>query len=284
MRSLRSRLILGTAAVAVIPLALAVAFLSQRVGSMVREDAATRLDASLRGLGARLRLDQEAVTSRLAILARDATLKRLYLVRSGDRELAEYLDERRTLLGLDYLTIADPAGRTVAGNAPDSTAVAVAGFAPVLYDGRPQGMLRGGIRLDTTYLGRLKESSGVDLALSNAAGGLVASTRPDGAAPPAARLERSVPVELGTAPYPMIRAMVDTAAAESDPARRRDTLQQAESLMLNDYPLLPVYFYVTRRLVSARVAAPAINPMNRTYSRYFRPAAPVRASARPSRP
>jgi hypothetical protein len=43
--------------------------------------------------------------------------------------------------------------------------------------------------------------------------------------------------------------------------------------MLNDYPLLPVYFYVTRRLVAPRVLAPSINPMNRTYSRYFRPAA-----------
>lgn len=68
-------------------------------------------------------------------------------------------------------------------------------------------------------------------------------------------------------------SLLAAAAGEVDPARRRDTLQQAESLMLNDYPLLPVYFYVTRRLVSPRVSAPAINPMNRTYSRYFRPAA-----------
>ncbi len=64
--------------------------------------------------------------------------------------------------------------------------------------------------------------------------------------------------------------LLDAAAIESNPARRRETLQQAESLMLNDYPLLPVYFYVTRRLVQPRIAAPAINPMNRTYSRYFR--------------
>jgi oligopeptide transport system substrate-binding protein len=78
--------------------------------------------------------------------------------------------------------------------------------------------------------------------------------------------------------------LLATAALEADPARRRDTLQQAESLMLNDYPLLPVYFYVTRRLVSPRVVAPAINPMNRTYSRYFRPADEVRANARPLPP
>ena len=60
------------------------------------------------------------------------------------------------------------------------------------------------------------------------------------------------------------------AAAETDSSRRREVLQRAESLMLSDYPLLPVYFYVTRRLVQPRIAAPAINPMNRTYSRYFR--------------
>jgi oligopeptide transport system substrate-binding protein len=67
--------------------------------------------------------------------------------------------------------------------------------------------------------------------------------------------------------------LMKSAAAEGNPDRRRDTLQQAESLMLNDYPLLPVYFYVTRRLVQPHIAAPEINPMNRTYSRYFRPAA-----------
>jgi ABC-type oligopeptide transport system substrate-binding subunit len=60
------------------------------------------------------------------------------------------------------------------------------------------------------------------------------------------------------------------AAAETDASQRRDVLQRAESLMLSDYPLLPVYFYVTRRLVQPRIRAPAINPMNRTYSRYFR--------------
>ena len=66
--------------------------------------------------------------------------------------------------------------------------------------------------------------------------------------------------------------LLDSAATETDPAKRRAMLQQAESLMLSDYPLLPVYYYVTRRLVQPRVAAPAINPMNRTYSKYFRPA------------
>ena len=65
--------------------------------------------------------------------------------------------------------------------------------------------------------------------------------------------------------------LLESAANEADPAKRINTLQQAESLMLNDYPLLPVYFYVSRRLVQPGISAPAINPMNRTYSKYFRP-------------
>jgi oligopeptide transport system substrate-binding protein len=64
--------------------------------------------------------------------------------------------------------------------------------------------------------------------------------------------------------------LLASAANETDPGRRRAALQQAEALMLGEYPLLPVYFYVTRRLVQPHIAAPAINPMNRTYSRYFR--------------
>jgi ABC-type oligopeptide transport system substrate-binding subunit len=64
--------------------------------------------------------------------------------------------------------------------------------------------------------------------------------------------------------------LLNAAASESDAAKRRALLQQAEALMLQQYPLMPVYFYVTRRLVQPRIEAPAINPMNRTYSRYFR--------------
>ncbi len=63
--------------------------------------------------------------------------------------------------------------------------------------------------------------------------------------------------------------LLGDAAMEPDTARRRLLLQQAEQLMLEDYPILPVYFYVTRRLVQPRISAPPINPMNRTYSSQF---------------
>ncbi len=64
-------------------------------------------------------------------------------------------------------------------------------------------------------------------------------------------------------------ALLAAAAIEPDAARRSETLRQAESLMLQEYPLSPVYFYVARRLVQPRISAPVINPMNRTYSRHF---------------
>ena len=63
--------------------------------------------------------------------------------------------------------------------------------------------------------------------------------------------------------------LLAAAAVQTDTVRRRQLLQQAEQLMLEDYPLLPVYFYVTRRLVQPHISAPPINPMNRTYSRHF---------------
>ena len=83
-------------------------------------------------------------------------------------------------------------------------------------------------------------------------------------------MTRDSPQNFGRWLNDQYAGLLASAAEESDPVRRRETLQQAEALMLAEYPLLPVYFYVTRRLVQPRIAAPAINPMNRTYSRYFR--------------
>ena len=84
-------------------------------------------------------------------------------------------------------------------------------------------------------------------------------------------MSRDSPQNFGRWVNAKYAQLLESAANEGDPAQRRDTLQQAESLMLNDYPLLPVYFYVSRRLVKPGISAPPINPMNRTYSRYFRP-------------
>jgi len=57
------------------------------------------------------------------------------------------------------------------------------------------------------------------------------------------------------------------AANDEDPGRRRLLLQQAEALMLSDQPLIPLYFYVSKHLVSARVVGWQDNAMNVVYTK-----------------
>jgi oligopeptide transport system substrate-binding protein len=57
------------------------------------------------------------------------------------------------------------------------------------------------------------------------------------------------------------------AAAEVDDAKRRDLLQQAEVVALHDHALLPLYFYVNKRLVKPEVAGWYDNVMNVVYSK-----------------
>src|SRR5215469_12971701 len=61
--------------------------------------------------------------------------------------------------------------------------------------------------------------------------------------------------------------LVNRAAAEVDPAKRRALLQQAEALMLSDQPVIPLYFYVSKHLVKPRVTGWYGNIMNVTYSK-----------------
>ena len=207
MRSLRARLILGVSIVALVPLALSISLLSRRVEGTVREQAAQRLDAALARLEAQLALDGEGVAKRLERLAGDPGLKRLYLVRPDTRDLAEHLEQSRSLLGLDFLQLADTSGAVVAdadaatalGRAeraaidlralpfqgrhrprvetlPGSGALVLAASEPIRYEGRSVGLLRGGLALDPHALMRLRAVSGVDLALIAADGHPVAST------------------------------------------------------------------------------------------------------------
>jgi len=46
---------------------------------------------------------------------------------------------------------------------------------------------------------------------------------------------------------------LDDAATQLDPATRGQEMQLVEALMLNDYPIVPLYFYVSKHLVSSRV-------------------------------
>ena len=67
--SLRSRLILGSAVIALVPLTAAMLLLTHRIESTVRAQAAGRLEAALGGLQPQVRSDGERVADQLGILA-----------------------------------------------------------------------------------------------------------------------------------------------------------------------------------------------------------------------
>ena len=62
-------------------------------------------------------------------------------------------------------------------------------------------------------------------------------------------------------------ALLDEAARTSDPDTRRLILEAAERVMLNDYPILPLYFFVSKRLVKPYVQGVRPNPLDRLTSR-----------------
>ncbi|MEO0575747.1 MAG: peptide ABC transporter substrate-binding protein [Pseudomonadota bacterium] len=68
---------------------------------------------------------------------------------------------------------------------------------------------------------------------------------------------------------PAFDAMLTAANLELDAAKRQTMLREAERHLMLQYPVLPVYFYVSKHLVSERVAGYTPNIMNRTYSRHL---------------
>jgi two-component system, NtrC family, nitrogen regulation sensor histidine kinase NtrY len=187
VRSLRSRIIAGSALVALLPLALATLVLSWSIESRVRAQSAERLATALDALQGRLRSDGERIQRQVRILGTDPTLKRLYLVRGGGgRELADHVAERRVLLGLDFLAVHGPNGAAVAGDSsPDigPRGISISRTAPIVFEGRPVGAVFGGLAVDSTLLAALKRAGGVDLVLRDPSGSVLASTVGADAAP-----------------------------------------------------------------------------------------------------
>jgi oligopeptide transport system substrate-binding protein len=66
---------------------------------------------------------------------------------------------------------------------------------------------------------------------------------------------------------PEYDALADQAAAEVDPERRRQLLEQAEQILLADQPVIPLYFYVTARLVKPWVGGYQPNLMDQHYTK-----------------
>lgn len=64
--------------------------------------------------------------------------------------------------------------------------------------------------------------------------------------------------------------LIELAATETDMKTRAELLREAEKQMLSDYPVMPLYFYVSKHLVKPWVKGYQPNIMNRDQSRYYR--------------
>jgi len=66
---------------------------------------------------------------------------------------------------------------------------------------------------------------------------------------------------------PAYDSLVEAAAREVNPAKRRALLEQAERVALADQPLIPIYFYVNKHLVKPWVTGWYDNVLNVVYSK-----------------
>jgi oligopeptide transport system substrate-binding protein len=63
--------------------------------------------------------------------------------------------------------------------------------------------------------------------------------------------------------------LLDRAASAVDPSDRRRLLQDAEKMMLSDYPILPIYFFSSKKLIKPYVKGAKVNPLDRLYSKHL---------------
>jgi len=64
-------------------------------------------------------------------------------------------------------------------------------------------------------------------------------------------------------------SLMASAAAQVDPTARKHFLEEAERAMLRDYPLIPIYFYINRSMVSTAVQGWGDNVLNYHYSQHL---------------
>ncbi len=63
--------------------------------------------------------------------------------------------------------------------------------------------------------------------------------------------------------------LMNRASDTMNSTLRRQLLENAESLMLSEYPVIPIYFYVSDRLVKPYIGGVNATIMNRLYSKYL---------------
>jgi oligopeptide transport system substrate-binding protein len=66
---------------------------------------------------------------------------------------------------------------------------------------------------------------------------------------------------------PSFDTLLDEAARTSDTDKRRMILEKSEEKMLSDYPVIPLYFFVSKRLVKPYIHGVHLNPLNRIGSK-----------------
>ena len=64
-------------------------------------------------------------------------------------------------------------------------------------------------------------------------------------------------------------SLMDRAARQLDPTARKLYLEEAERVMLRDYPVIPIYFMVNRSMVSPAVSGWGDNVLNYHYSQHL---------------
>jgi len=68
---------------------------------------------------------------------------------------------------------------------------------------------------------------------------------------------------------PRYDELLDGAAKESDPEQRARLMEAAEQILLEDMPLVPIYFYVSKHLVKPWVGGYEPNIMDHHYAKHF---------------
>ena len=63
--------------------------------------------------------------------------------------------------------------------------------------------------------------------------------------------------------------LLRSARMNANNTERMRTLRESEGVLLNDYPIIPIYFYTSARLVKPYVGGAQISPLRRTYSKHL---------------
>jgi signal transduction histidine kinase len=210
VRSLRSRLVVGCALIAILPLAIAMGIFSARMQNTAHRQAGDRLTRALAVVEHQLGSESGRLAANLSRAARDRELKEMFLL-SGARasnsaagaELDPWLEDQRAMMGSDLLQVTSVDGEPRADAALSPAALregararlgaltpepgprlaftngvpglALVSEAPIVYQGAAVGYLRGGVLLDDQLLERLQGTSGVELMIDDGSGRIAAT-------------------------------------------------------------------------------------------------------------